>query len=90
MTEAELIEKVARALATSRHDYGYAHTGKLPSEYIISAIAAIAAMREAMVPVGWRYDKRDGSLIVHWDRLPERANEGWIETPLFAWPEGGA
>lgn len=120
MTEAELIEKVARAICASdgndfdevcgvdaNPDEGYCDSGTCVAScweehdaeqarrwYRHLAQAAIAAMREAMVPVGWMY-KHNGmerSLVAR-ERTQDPdwlIGKGWTETPLFAWPEGGA
>lgn len=151
MTEAELIEKVARAIENlmgpvfGSPEYladpvKLARAEKRRADGAAAyAQAAIAAMREAMVPVGWmpiETAPKDGGYIVaarfeygdalkwvlhsRWMTQEEAASEyggdpseylpGWTagenedenccpthwmrlvppETPLFAWPEGGA
>ena len=49
MTHDEMIEAVAIAIAESWKDYSYERTGKLPSQAIITARAAIRVIAPAVL-----------------------------------------
>jgi hypothetical protein len=73
----ELIEKMAQA-----------YTGApFPGEASIRRMtAAYAALREAMEPMGWMYEK-DALVTLHTKPVPVNVRDGWTETPLYKLPE---
>lgn len=52
------------------------------------ATAALAALRETLVPVGWMHQHERGESVLSRKPMTRGADElGWTETPLFALPE---
>ncbi len=56
--------------------------------YVQQATAALAALRETLVPVGWRYDHNVFGTAFYRERQEmKRLGPDTTETPLYALPE---
>lgn len=77
------IEAMARKIALANNDYD---GPELHWEgYVDDAQAALQALRDTLVPVGWMYTKDGAESAFDWE--PMTSTFGWTETPLYALPE---
>ena len=83
-----LTEAVARALAKAKGIEICSDATYSQSSFRAPALAAIAAMRERLVPVAWLQNQPEGGRAVACiEPLTEREKDkGWTETPLYAFP----
>ena len=86
MTNEELIKHVMGALCNH-----YDMMAVSRDCFREDAQVAVAAIREALEPVGWMYAPShniQGYVAAERYPLSEKLiRAGWTETPLFAWPE---
>lgn len=86
-----LTEAVARALAKAKGIEICSDATYSQSSFRAPALAAIAAMREQLVPVAWMYShwghpKNRTPTSVGFTRVEGPLGEGWTETPIYAFP----
>jgi len=93
MAHYELIEKVARAVHEHLCRRDIMQYLDNPEDCEGIATAAIAAVRDTLVPVGWRYERNVQSPHMNCEarisgyQWPEWMQDSWTETPLYALPE---
>jgi len=72
----------------SAEDGWYVGTPELRGMCIDFATAALAALRETLVPVGWVHEHERGESVLSRKPMTRGADElGWTETPLYSLPE---
>ncbi len=88
METDKLIEAMARAMCVERDGEGDGDA--LVSTYDRDlATAALAALRETLVPVGWLFQNKndDEDWFFSRNSKPNMDPRYWTETPLYAIPE---
>lgn len=81
---AELIEAMARAIDAASKN---ARLGQDWEWFIPEATAALAALRETLVPAGWIYQFKQEPPVYMDEKREWASHPDWTETPLYALPE---